>query len=133
MSYNWTPLHIKLLLHYYVSLAPFERPSVAASEYTMELLDMGLIKKSAYTNDTSGYNTTAAGKKLVEQMLMLPKPRTPHFLIIKDLPTGERLYWDNEKGWVDNYESSQIFPRRPNSLPDGGKLFEIGASHVDAA
>lgn len=68
-----TPLHIKLLLHYYAIGTRWETPSPAASDYTQDLLNWGLIEASETSG--SGYVATDRGKAHIEGLMRLSLPK----------------------------------------------------------
>lgn len=46
------------------------------------------------------------------------------FIIIKDMPNGERLYWNEDVCWVQNRDSATEYYKRPHTIPHGSKVFE---------
>jgi len=68
---HWTPLHIKLMLHYFCVCEPWSRPSSAASAYTKMLVTDGLIVPDG---GASGYKATPLGTALVEMWCDTPIP-----------------------------------------------------------
>lgn len=74
-----TPLHWKMLLHYYAVAEPYaannpgHANSLAVREYTQGLLEDGLIRRDGTSG--SGYRTTDRGEALVEYIINLPLPQ----------------------------------------------------------
>jgi len=68
---HWTPLHIKLMLHYFCVCEPWERQSKAATEYTASLVRQGLIVPD---DGASGYKATPLGAALVDMWCSQPIP-----------------------------------------------------------
>lgn len=77
-----TPLHLELMIHFTVSDAPFPRPSGAASDYTNDLLERGLVQKTAY-----GYGATNMGRAFVHLACDTPLPVSGFF----DPRDGQRI------------------------------------------
>lgn len=73
-----TPLHLKLLLHYYSIAEPYSMRdhahaiAPATLEYTADLVSHGLIE----VNDSaaSGYQCTDRGKVFIDALLATPLP-----------------------------------------------------------
>ena len=67
-----TPLHIRLLLHYYAIAEPWPESSGVATEYTADLVRDGLIELSPLS--VSGYSATDRGRVHIDGILRLPLP-----------------------------------------------------------
>ena len=67
-----TPLHIRLLIHYHTMNEKWQKPSPAASDYTVDLVKWGLIEERA--ESPSGYRATERGVEHVEGLCRLALP-----------------------------------------------------------
>jgi len=62
---KFTPLHISLMIHYYVIPAKKDnQDSTAGLEYTKDLLDLELIEEDK--GNESGYDATDKGKAFIK-------------------------------------------------------------------
>ncbi len=66
-----TPLHIKILLHYYSHYEPWPYNGGCALEYTHNLVDWGLLE---VTDDVNVCKCTNKGNAHIEQIVNLPLP-----------------------------------------------------------
>lgn len=78
----FTPLHIELMLHFSTSDAPFHQPSPVAEDYTSDLIDKGLVQKTAY-----GHGVTSAGRAFIDLLCSTPLPVSGFF----DPRDGKRI------------------------------------------
>ncbi len=62
---KFTPLHLKLMLHYYTSPEPFPQESEGISEYRQHLIRMELITVTPQCNPCC-YVTTGRGTAFVQ-------------------------------------------------------------------
>lgn len=75
---NMTPLHIRMMLHYYAIATPyaehdpFHASSIAVAEYRGHLIQSGLIEEDL--KSPSGYRSTARGRAYVEALCDMPLP-----------------------------------------------------------
>lgn len=66
----WTPYDIEVVLHHYVSPAPFEREDAPAYEDVVRrLTDLGII-----AHNGTRYKTTPLGEGLIKLWLCTPLP-----------------------------------------------------------
>lgn len=73
MKRRWTPLHLKLFLWFAVSTDPYWLPSSAATEYTAELVTVGLLEWM-YPTDDPVLRTTEMGKVFLDALVSTPLP-----------------------------------------------------------
>lgn len=65
-----TPLHLRLLLHYHITPETFQPESPAAKDYTLDLVNLGLLGHVAQQ-----LTTTERGKAHIRQLETLPLPQ----------------------------------------------------------
>jgi len=71
-----TPLHIRLMLHYYAIASEYEPlEAKATQEYLTELVNDGLLKYRVPNDYTNSYEATERGKIWVQMILNTPYPQ----------------------------------------------------------
>lgn len=74
VNVTFTPLHIKLLLHYHCNCDPWPQSDApAVSDYTQALVYFELVQPDSESG--SGYITTERGKAHIKSLLTTPLPR----------------------------------------------------------
>lgn len=68
------PLHLLLMLHYYVHKHPYPKASVTSAEYESELAASGLLTRHDSANEDGSYSITPKGEAWVEKALATPMP-----------------------------------------------------------
>lgn len=72
---EWSPLHLKITLHYFVSPEPFEtRNPSAACSHCNDLVECGLIERIEANPYGAVYQITERGKAFVEMLKRTPLP-----------------------------------------------------------
>lgn len=67
-----TPLHLEILLHYYISPDPFPRKSATISQYTEDLSAKQLLKQSAF--NPTVFKVTERSELWIKRALETPLP-----------------------------------------------------------
>lgn len=68
---QWSPLHIKILLHYHSIAEPWPSETETLTDYIKELCVFDLLKED---QTKSGYSTTARGNAYIDAILSMPLP-----------------------------------------------------------
>lgn len=83
-----TPLHIEILMHYYVAQTAFPRHHAPAVQLAIsDLLDEKAIQWNAESDDKTAYRATEKGRAWVAALCAVPPP----FPCWKDAATGKLL------------------------------------------